>query len=180
MHKLVIADAEVMRLAIQAEIARSEESRYDHRLHGVLLVSQGLSSYQVAEWFGQDPRTVARWVHRFEARGFAGLHEGERAGRPPRLTPRQVAAVDRALRQTPRRLGYAQTLWDGKLLAHHVGQRYGVSLGVRQCQRLFGQLGFRRRKPRPVIAQADPAAQTAFKKTPAPRRRPRRGSLEPG
>jgi transposase len=180
MRKLVIADAEVMLLAIQEEIARSAESRYDHRLHGVLLVSQGLSASQVAEWFGEDPRTVARWVHRFEARGFAALHEGERPGRPPRLTPRQVAAVDRVLRQAPRTLGYPQTLWDGKLLAHHVAARFGVSLGVRQCQRLFHQLEFRQRKPRPVIAQADPAAQAAFKKTPAPRRRPRRGSLEPG
>ena len=180
MHKLVIADAAVMRLAIQQEIARSEESRYDHRLHGVLLVSQGLSASQVAEWFGQDPRTVARWVHHFERRGFAGLAEGARPGRPPRLTARQVAAVDRALRQPPRHLGYAQTLWDGKLLAHHLAHRFGVPLGVRQCQRLFHQLEFRRRKPRPVIAQADPAAQAAFKKTPAPRRRPRRGSLESG
>ena len=180
MHKLVIADAAIMRLAIQEEIARSAEARYDHRLHGVLLVSQGLSAAQVAAWFGQDPRTVARWVRRFEARGFAGLHEGERPGRPARLSPRQVAAVDQALRRAPRTLGYAQTLWDGKLLAHHVAERYGVALGVRQCQRLFHQLGFRQRKPRPVIAQADPAAQSAFKKTPAPRRRPRGGPLEPG
>ncbi len=180
MHRLVLSDAAVMRLAIQQEIARSEESRYDHRLHGVLLVSLGLSPYQVANWFGQDPRTVARWVHRFERRGFAGLQEGVRPGRPPRLTPRQLAAVDRALRQAPRDLGYPQTLWDGKLLAHHVAARYGVALGVRQCQRLFRQLAFRRRKPRPVIAQADPAAQAAFKKTPPPRRRPHRGSLERG
>jgi transposase len=180
MHKLVIADAAIMRLAIQEEIARSEEARYDHRLHGVLLVSPGLSAVRVAEWFGQDPRTVARWVRRFETRGFTGLHEGERPGRPARLSPRHVAGVARALRQAPRALGYAQTPWDGKLLAHHVAARYGVSLGVRQCQRLFHHLGFRRRKPRPVIAQADPAAQAAFKKTPPPRRRPRRGSLEPG
>jgi transposase len=180
MRRLVVADAGVMCLAIQEEITRSEESRYDHRLHGVLLVGQGLSAGQVAEWFGEDPRTVARWVHRFETRGFAGLHEGERPGRPPRLSPRQLAAVDRALRQPPRDLGYAQTLWDGKVLAHHVGERYGVSLGVRQCQRLFHQLGFRQRKPRPVIAQADPAAQVAFKKTPPPRRRSHRGSLERG
>ena len=43
MKKLQIEDAEVMRLALQDEIMRSEESRYDHRLHGFLLVSSGLS-----------------------------------------------------------------------------------------------------------------------------------------
>ena len=41
MRKLQIEDAEVMRIAIQQEIERSEESRYDHRLHGLLLVTRG-------------------------------------------------------------------------------------------------------------------------------------------
>ncbi|MBM3882397.1 MAG: helix-turn-helix domain-containing protein, partial [Verrucomicrobia bacterium] len=73
-----------MILALQDEIARSEESRYDHRLHGVLLAAQGISCYQVADWLGQHPTTVERWVRRFEVRGFSGLREGERPGRPRR------------------------------------------------------------------------------------------------
>lgn len=180
MRKLVLSDVELMRLAIQEEITRSEEARYDHRLHGLLLVSQGLSCYQVAEWLGQHPRTVERWVHRFEAQGFAGVHEGERPGRPRSLTAAQWAAMARDLRQHPRTWGYPQNLWDGKLLAHHLAETHGVALGVRQCQRLFHHLGFRQRKPRPVIAQADPVAQAAYKKTPPPRPRRPRGPLEPG
>jgi hypothetical protein len=34
MRALQIADAETMALGLQDEIRRSEESRYDHRLHG--------------------------------------------------------------------------------------------------------------------------------------------------
>jgi hypothetical protein len=60
MRKLEIADADVMRLAIQQEIARSDESRYDHRLHGLLLVTGGHSGPQVAELFGEDRSTVQR------------------------------------------------------------------------------------------------------------------------
>jgi transposase len=41
-----------------------------------------------------------------------------------------------------------------------------VVLRVRQCQRLFHQLEFRLRKPRPVIARANLEEQRAFKKTP--------------
>ena len=173
MQKLEISDVEIMRLAVQQEIARSEESRYDHRLHGILLVSQGLSCYQVGEWLGQDPRTIQRWVKRFESRGFSGLQEGERLGRPGKLNEGQWEVIGRELRRNPRELGYPQSLWDGKLLAHHLAKGYGVDLGVRQCQRMFNQLGFRLRKPRPVIAQADPEAQKAYKKTPAirPRRK---------
>lgn len=90
MRKLQITDPEVMSLAIRQEIGRSEDSRYDHRLHGVLLVSQGASCYQVAEWFGENPRTVERWVKRFETRGFAGLREAVRPGRPGLLTQTQM------------------------------------------------------------------------------------------
>jgi hypothetical protein len=37
-----------------------------------------------------------------------------------------------------------------------------------QCQRLFRQLGFRLRKPRPQVAQSDPLKVAAVKKTPSP------------
>jgi len=43
MRKLEIKDAGMMKIALQQEISRSEESRYDHRLHGILLVCSGKS-----------------------------------------------------------------------------------------------------------------------------------------
>ena len=170
MRSLQVEDAELMSIALQQEISRSEEARYDHRLHGVLLVGQGLSCLEVAQLLGQDPVTVQRWVHRFNRSGFAGLHEGERPGRPALLSAAQWEALGRDLRRAPRELKYEQNLWDGKLLAHHLQLHYEVSLGVRQCQRIFVRLGFRLRKPRPEIAKGDPVAQAAYKKTPAPGR----------
>lgn len=165
MRKLEIADPEVMRIAIQQEISRSDESRYDHRLHGLLLVSGGQSCQQVADLFGEDRRTVQRWVGRFEAHGLEGLREGERPGRPASLDARQWAALGRDLRRDPSKFGHAAHLWDGKLLSEHLRLHYGLKLGVRQCQRIFGQMGFRLRKPRPQVAPSDPVKVAAFKKT---------------
>lgn len=165
MRKLEIADPEIMRIAIQQEIVRSDESRYDHRLHGLLLVAGGQSCQQVAETFGENPRTVQRWVKRFEEYGLEGLREGERPGRPAALDAKQWAALGRDMRRVPQKFGHAAHLWDGKLLSEHLRQHYGVALGVRQCQRIFGQMGFRLRKPRPQVAQSDPERVAAFKKT---------------
>lgn len=165
MRKLAISDADIMAVAIRQEIGRSEESRYDHRLHGVLLVANGMSARQAALWLNESERTVQRWVNQFEEAGFAGLQDRERPGRPSRLSDAQWRRLQRDLRRNPRDFGFAQTLWDGKLLAEHLRRHYQVELGVRQCQRLFKQMGFRLRKPRPVIAKADPAEQVAFKKT---------------
>jgi len=169
MRKLEVEDKEIMQIAIRNEIARSEESRYDHRLHGVLLVSQGLSCRKVGDYLGQNPVTVQRWVKRFNNKGFAGLYEGERCGRPSRIDTLQWSELESDLRKSPQEFGYGQNLWDGKLLSHHLSVCYGVELGTRQSQRIFRQMGFRRRKPRPLIAHADPEAQRVFKKTPPSR-----------
>lgn len=56
-RKLQITDADIMRIAIQQEIARFEASRYDHRLHGRLLISSRQNCDQVATLFGEDRRT---------------------------------------------------------------------------------------------------------------------------
>jgi transposase len=165
MKRLAIEDNEIMQIAIQQEIGRSEESRYDHRLHGVLLVGKGLDCYEVAEFFGQHPTTVQRWVNVFNEKGFSGLYEGERQGRPRSLNEKQWKRLGKDLRKSPRDFGYGQNLWDGKMMSHHLKRQYGVELGIRQCQRIFHAMGFRLRKPRPVIAKADPVAQEDFKKT---------------
>ena len=175
MKPLTISDRDEMILALQDEIRRSDESRYDHRLHGVLLVAQGLSCREVAGVLGDGPRIVQYWVHRFEAKGFAGLVEGERPGRPSRLSQAQMTQVGEALRKSPQEAGVeGGGVWDGKTLSAFLDQRLGVSLQARQCQRLFRQLGFRLRKPRPLIAHADPAQQAAYKKTPSSGGRSRR------
>ncbi len=166
MQKLEILDKDIMSIAIQQEIRRSEESRYDHRLHGVLLVCKGYSCGKVAELFGQDSRTVQRWIRRFNNRGFAGLNEEERPGRPKRMDKAIWMQLQTDLRKQPSEFGYSQNLWDGKILSHHLCNEYRVQIGARQCQRVFRQMGFRQRKPRPVIAKADPDTQKKYKKTP--------------
>lgn len=166
MQRIKIEDAEIMQIAIQQEITRSDESRYDHRLHGVLLICAGFGASKVAKLFNRSIRTIHHWVHRFEKHGFDGLRDMDKSGRPSAITDDIRHVVDEDLRKKPRDLGYSQNLWDGKLLSHHLKKKNGLRLGVRQCQRLFHQLGFRQRKPRPVIASADPLAQAQYKKTP--------------
>src|ERR1039458_4826204 len=84
MRALTIADSANIILGLQDEIRRSEESRYDHRVHGVLLVAQGLSCPEVAALLGDAPRSVEYWVGNFEKSGLSGLREGVCSGRVSR------------------------------------------------------------------------------------------------
>jgi uncharacterized protein YukE len=85
-----------------------------------------------------------------------------------RLNEEQLAKVAAALRGSPSQFGLPTQMWDGSTLSEFLRREFGVKLKVRQCQRLFRQLGFQLRKPRPQVAQADRQLQRAHKKTPAP------------
>jgi transposase len=149
---------------LQDEIRRTEEARYDHRLHAVLLVARGMSCPKVADVLGDPERTVRHWVDRFNDEGLPGLVETEKPGRPAKLTERQYDTVGKVIRRDPREAGMTTGIWDGKTLAAFVAREFKVKLGVRQCQRIFSYLGFRLRKPRPMIARSDPQKQHDFKK----------------
>jgi transposase len=155
MQRLEIKNVDIMKLSIQQEIARSEDSRYDHRLHGILLVCQGLSCPEVSKILGDSPRAIEYWVKDFNEKGFEGLREEKRPGRPSAIDGTLLSNIDSDLRQNPMSFGYAHNLWDGKMLSHHLKEKYDIKLGVRQCQRLFNQMDFRLRKKCPVIQKSN-------------------------
>jgi transposase len=84
--RLTITDAASMALGLQDEIRRSEESRYDHRLHGVLLVAQGMSCPDVAGLLGDATRSVENWVRALRRVGWLGYGKVSTPGGPSAST----------------------------------------------------------------------------------------------
>src|SRR5207245_10108717 len=104
MKPLTIADSATIILGLQDEIRRTEESRYDHRLHGVLLVAHGMTCPEVAALLGDAPRSVEYWIRGIEENGLAALREGERSGPPTRLSEKHLRGIKPGLRRTARQL----------------------------------------------------------------------------
>ena len=111
MRPLTISGATSV-LGLQQEIQRSEESRYDHRLHGVLLVAQGMTCPEVARLLGDAPRSVENWVHHFEQEGLAGLREGGRTTWPSQPPGRKAGERNQpgVARQAERRWNASESL----------------------------------------------------------------------
>ena len=137
MRRLKPVGAEFIRALVAGELRRSAEQRFAHRLHAVMLVAAGRSCYEIARWFGEDPRTIERWVHAFDAHGAEGLREHHAGGRPARLTAEQAAAIEQTIHQRPEACGVSGPRWNGRLLAQYLAARFGVRLGIRQCQRVL-------------------------------------------
>ena len=136
MQPLKIDNPENVVRDLQKEIGRSEESRYDHRLHAILLIAKGLSAREAASQLGDAPRTVELWVHRFQEDGLKALHEVRRPGRPSRLSQEQIARVQLVLRSDPADAGLNADAWDSNTLSIHL-RSLGVRLKPRQCRNLL-------------------------------------------
>ena len=140
MRRLSLGNAMWVRELIHASIKSSCEQRFLHRLHCVLLVAEGRSCYEVARWFGEDARTIERWVHALGEHGMEGLRERHSGGRPTKLAGEQVRRLMLDLQRPPRVYGYPQPEWSGKGLALHLEGRFGIKLSARQCQRMMRRL----------------------------------------
>ena len=148
---------------LQDEIRRSEEARYDHRLHAVLLVAKGMSCPEASDYLGDSERTVRYWINQYMENGLQGLIEEERPGRPSRLTKDQIEQINHALRRKPEDAGLKEVYgWQAVIGLHTEG--IPNQFGHPAMPTPFRQLRFRLRKPRPMIAHADPEVQEDFKK----------------
>jgi transposase len=75
--------------------------RVGYRLVMILLSQHGWSAATIASLLGCDPRTVRRWVHRYNQTGAHSLGDLPRPGRP-RLGPPQLGQRLRRLLAQPR------------------------------------------------------------------------------
>ncbi len=164
MKNLGVEDVDIFIAAIEDEIQHTPAARYYHRLHVVLHALKTGSCHESARIFNHSPASVYNWVHRLTENGLSGLQEGQRPGRPSRLSSKQEDILYKDLLRSPRDLGYEQNIWAGPLLSYHLNKKFGVQLRVRQCQNLFHKLGFSLQRPRRKAAEADPEKQKEFKK----------------
>src|SRR6266511_1495066 len=63
------------------------------RCRVVLAAAEGRSSKEIAAELGCNPSTVGKWRGRFARRGFDGLHDEPRLGKPRSITDVDVERV---------------------------------------------------------------------------------------
>lgn len=139
MHKSKLLDGNRVREMIRIALTSGEGGHVLHRLDCVLLVSDGRSYSEVADWFGVDRRTIKRWVHAAYVRGVDGLVKHRSQGRPAKLLSQQMQRISLDLLASPGVCGYQDPKWTGKRLALHLDKCYGVSLSIRSCQRMISR-----------------------------------------
>ena len=168
MQRLELNSANEIRGMILSYFNKNEEARFIHRLDGLLLKieNQEVSCDRIANLFGQSPRSVSNWIKKVnEAGTIEVLRDVKRPGRNKRLSKSNLEEIKEVLQKAPELSGVTANIWDGKSLSYYIQQVYSIELGVRQCQRLFHELGFSLKKARPTVYKSDPVKKEVSKKT---------------
>jgi transposase len=126
--------------------SRTGQARQVERARVVLAAVEGEGVGAIAARFRVSPATVYLWLHRFEARGLAGLEDQPRGGRPPTYTREQVGIVVATALSDPRALGQAYSSWTLDRLAAYLAERHGITMKRSRIDEILLAEGLRWRK----------------------------------
>ena len=148
----------------KAIMSSSDETKFLFRVFAVNMVLSGTPASQVGASAGYTKAAVTGWVKTVDEKGFEALRMQQRPGRPSKLSEQQLKEIDAVLQTDPK--DHNLKVWDGPSLSSYIKSHYNVDIGVRQCQRLFRNLGYShiRPQPQPSKGYEDTEERTAFKK----------------
>ena len=79
---VTIRNTTVPREEVWRAFRQVHDARLRERYHCILLLIDGKSCPEIAQWLYREEETIRSWVHAFNQGGMQGLeHEGIRGGR---------------------------------------------------------------------------------------------------
>ena len=150
----------------QLIVNSTDDAKYQHKVEMVNLVLSGLTPSYLSTYCGDSKNTITLWVKVADEQGFEAFKAKKQSGRPSKLTTDQIAEIRSVLEEdNPKKYGH--NVWDGPSLAAYIKETYSVTLCVRQCQRLFHNLGFSLVRPQtfPSKGEQNEEKRSEYKKT---------------
>jgi transposase len=77
-----ITNTTVTRDEVSTALRRTHDARLRERYHSILLLLDGKTCPEVAQWLYRDEETLRSWVHAFNEGGLQGLERAPIPGRP--------------------------------------------------------------------------------------------------
>lgn len=166
MNKRTFIQEPLELLEIGKEIVKqSDDEKYIRKVTLVnLMLERKMKAEEISKLSGVTRRTLSRWVKIVDEEGFDALRGKAKTGRSSKLSKEQKEEIKEALIKPPKESGYFK--WDGISLSDYIKSQYNIDLCVRQCQRLFHELGFSKIRPQtyPSLGELNEEEREAYKK----------------
>lgn len=145
---------------VEALFRTAKAARVRRRANAVRLSQKRYTVTQIAEILGCTRQSVHNWFNAFEAGGCAALYDRPRSGRPPTADADYRARLVKAIRSSPRDLGYPFTVWTLTRIRAHMAKEMNVLLSESRVRQIMKEedLVFKR----PKHSLADKRDEDAF------------------
>ena len=130
--------------------------RVSMRAWMVIWSSERVPVAEIARRLHCRPKTVRKWLGRFQHGGAPTLTDLPRAGRPSSATAVAEQAVWTQLHQPPSCFGYIAAIWSVATLCQHLAARCSLRLSRWKVRQLMHSLRYRFTRPKHAPRRVDP------------------------
>jgi transposase len=146
-------------------VRRGHMARETKRAQALLWRHAGRPASDVAADLGVTPRTIQRWVRRYQQQAGQELALRIQVGKPPGRPAKQLQLARRVIEQVwqhdPRRYGFRALVWTVPMLRCLIQRRTKKWLGQATVRRALRSLRQRYKRPRLVLARRSPTWRQA-------------------
>ena len=146
---------------ITGAMRSAPDRRTYRRLHAIKQLLQGFSKSDVARIESVSPRSIQKWISRWNEGGVDKVVTVRRPSPNVKIPPERHKELCELLRD-PRKAG--QSHWTIRKLHGYVKRELGIELGYSTLTRFFRQQGFRLKVPRPWPYEQDEDQRESFRK----------------
>jgi transposase len=143
--------------AMERKSATDGAYRVSKRIRAVLLNHEERTSGEIASVLGSPRSIVSNWLKTFEEQGVEGLMEGQRSGRPSRMSDLQKMLLCDILDSGPIAYDGLSGVWTAKGIAQVIRDEFNTSYHPNHVWKLLQEFGFSVQSPKRLLAKADEA-----------------------
>lgn len=130
--------------------------RVAQRAWMVLWSSENISVPDIAHRLHLKPKTVHKWLTRYQQHGCEGLLDLPRTGRPRKVTAVAQQSIFTQINQPPSTFGYVFAIWTVVTLCAHLRSHCSLVLSRWRVRDVLHRLRYRFSRPKIAPRQVDP------------------------
>ncbi len=136
--------------------------RVARRLHAVVLNMEGKTAPEIADILKVHRSKVSLWLCHWQENGITGILEGDRPGRPDRLSEEQRKTLADILDSGSVSYGFNSGVWTCPMVSRVIEEEFSVSYHPAHVSRILHELRFSVQRPQKILTRADKTLQSRW------------------
>ncbi|TRV09812.1 MAG: IS630 family transposase [Microcystis wesenbergii Mw_MB_S_20031200_S109] len=122
---------------LQKALKEEERAEVRERILMFLLLNDGKTQREIAEFIGCSLKTVAPWCVHGDPNNLESLEDGRKNGNHKKATEEYINLLLKIVDEDPKEFGYEFGRWTAARLAEHLEKETGIKLSGSQVRRIL-------------------------------------------